>query len=480
MLFNSLSFLIFFPIVISLYFLLPHRYRWPMLLLASYYFYMCWKPEYVVLIFASTIVDYWAGLRMDAIKEKTRRRPYLIISLIVNLGLLFSFKYLNFFNESLRALLNTFNIFYNAPTFDVLLPVGISFYTFQTLSYTIDMYRGERQAERHFGIFALYVSYFPQLVAGPIERSTRLMPQFYEKHEFEYNRVLEGLKLMLWGFFKKVVIADRVAVYINTVYGSPTEYGGLTLIVATYFFAYQIYCDFSGYSDIARGSALIMGYRIMNNFNLPYFSRSMAEFWQRWHISMTSWFRDYLYIPLGGSRVSKLRWRFNIFVVFALAGLWHGANWTFFFWGCLLGTYVLVGVFTTKLRENVTGFIGLSKVPKFHEIVKVFIAFHLNFIALVFFRSANMSNVFYTLKKFVTDFGNFRGILAPFGMTEFIISWGVIGFLLIVQLIQTRHGTDLFLSSESKWLRRTVYVLVALGIAAFGKFQAIDFIYFQF
>jgi D-alanyl-lipoteichoic acid acyltransferase DltB (MBOAT superfamily) len=480
MLFNSLSFLIFFPIVISLYFLLPHRYRWPMLLMASYYFYMCWKPEYVVLIFASTIVDYWAGLRMDRIKEKTKRRPYLIISLIVNLGLLFSFKYLNFFNESLRALLNTFNIFYNAPAFDVLLPVGISFYTFQTLSYAIDMYRGERQAERHFGIFALYVSYFPQLVAGPIERSTRLMPQCYEKHEFEYNRVLEGLKLMLWGFFKKVVIADRVAVYINTVYGSPTEYGGMTLICATYFFAYQIYCDFSGYSDIARGSALIMGYRIMNNFNLPYFSRSMAEFWQRWHISMTSWFRDYLYIPLGGSRVSKFRWRFNIFIVFALAGLWHGANWTFLFWGCLLGTYVLISVLTTKLRENVTGFIGLSKVPKFHDILKVFIAFHMNFIALIFFRSANMSNVFYTLKKCITDFTNTRGILAPFGMSEFVIAWGVIGFLLIIQLIQTRHGTDLFLSSESKWLRRTIYILVALGIAAFGKFQAIDFIYFQF
>ncbi len=480
MLFNSLSFLIFFPIVIALYYAIPHRHRWKMLLVASYYFYMCWKPEYIFLIFASTVIDYWAGLKMGQIKEKSKRKPYLIASLVVNLGLLFFFKYFDFFNESLRAVFNAFNIFYNVPTFNLLLPVGISFYTFQTLSYSIDMYRGDREPERHFGIFALYVSYFPQLVAGPIERSTRLLPQFYEKHEFNYDNVIEGLKLMLWGFFKKVVIADRLAAYINTVYGAPGEYGGITLAVATYFFAYQIYCDFSGYSDIARGSALVMGYRIMNNFNLPYFSRTMAEFWQRWHISMTSWFRDYLYIPLGGSRCSKLRWRFNVFIVFALAGLWHGANWTFVAWGSLLGLYVLLSPPTQPLRDKIASLCRLDRSPKLHNIVKIIIAFHLNYIALVFFRSQNMSNVFLTLKRIFTLDNMAAGILSPFGKVEMMIAWGVIGFLLLIQIIQTRHGTDQFLTQEPKWLRRSIYLLVALGIAAFGKFQAIDFIYFQF
>ena len=296
--FNSIQFIIFFIFVIVFYFILSHKYRWILLLFSSYYFYMCWKPEYIFLILFSTIVDYYCGLKMEGAQNRTYKKLFLTLSLFTNLSVLFAFKYLNFFSDSIRYILNEFNIFYNIPYFNVLLPVGISFYTFQTLSYTIDVYRGQKKAEKHLGIFALYVSFFPQLVAGPIERSTRLLPQFKKENSFDYLRFKNGLLLMLWGFFKKIVIADRLAVLVNTVYNNPIDYQGITLIIATIFFAFQIYCDFSAYSDIAIGASKIMGYDLMKNFNRPYFSKSIAEFWRRWHISSGSWFRDYLYFFL--------------------------------------------------------------------------------------------------------------------------------------------------------------------------------------
>ncbi|CAN5908465.1 hypothetical protein BH23GEM7_BH23GEM7_20090 [soil metagenome] len=352
MLFNSLQFLFFFPVVVALYFATPHRFRWTLLLAASYYFYACWKPEYLLLIIASTLVDYGAALGMGAAATQARRKAFLALSLGSNLGLLFAFKYFNFFNESARALFDQFNLFYGVPAFDVLLPVGISFYTFQTLSYTIDVYRGQREPERHLGIFALYVSFFPQLVAGPIERSTRLLPQFFEKHEFSADRVSSGLRLILWGFFKKIVIADRLAIYVNEVYGNPAGFDGPTLLLATYFFAFQIYCDFSAYSDIAIGAARVMGFELMQNFRRPYFARSIHEFWQRWHISLSTWFRDYVYIPLGGNRVPFWRWYVNLFAVFLVSGLWHGANWTFVVWGGLHGFYLVFSLMTRNVRDR--------------------------------------------------------------------------------------------------------------------------------
>ncbi|MFC1785350.1 MBOAT family O-acyltransferase, partial [Candidatus Neomarinimicrobiota bacterium] len=291
MLFNSTQFIIFFPVVVFFYFLLPHRFRWMLLLVASYYFYMCWKAEYLLLILGSTIVDYIVAIQMSRQSTKAKKKLYLILSLAVNLGLLFGFKYFNFFSDSFRTIFDQFNVLYNVPTFKVLLPVGISFYTFQTLSYTIDVYRGKREPEKHLGIFALYVAFFPQLVAGPIERSTRLLPQLVKKYNFDYNRVTDGLKLMLWGFFKKVVIADRVAVIVNQVYNNPNDAAGLPLLIGTYLFAFQIYCDFSGYSDIAIGAAKVFGIDLMQNFRRPYFAKSIREFWQRWHISLSTWFR---------------------------------------------------------------------------------------------------------------------------------------------------------------------------------------------
>ena len=287
-LFNSWQFFLFLLIVALLYFIFPYRHRWIVLLLASYYFYICWKPEYGILLIISTCIDYFSGIMMGREELKEKRKKYLIISIISNLGLLFTFKYYNFFNLSITSFLTNFNIFYNLPYSQLLLPVGISFYTFQTLSYSIDVYHGKINPEKRFGIFALYVVFFPQLVAGPIERASRLLPQFYNKYDFDYKRVTDGLKLIVWGLFKKVVIADRLSVFVEQVYGTPYEYQGISLIIATVFFAFQIYCDFSGYSDIAIGSAQILGFKLMDNFRRPYFSKSIPVCWQRWHISLST------------------------------------------------------------------------------------------------------------------------------------------------------------------------------------------------
>ena len=301
MLFNSLQFVVFFPIVIILYFIIPHNKRWILLLIASYYFYMCWKVDYIILIMISTLIDYVCSNKMSKINEKPKRKKWLLISIFSNLGILFGFKYFNFFSQNIQTLFDNYNIFFEMPFFNVLLPVGISFYTFQTLSYTIDVYNNKTTAQKHLGVFAVYVSFFPQLVAGPIERSNHLLPQFFKKHDFNYLRVKAGFQKMLWGFFKKIVIADNLAILVDGVYNNVDNYSGLTLIVATIFFTFQIYCDFSGYSDIAIGTAKVMGFELRENFKRPYFSKSIREFWQRWHITLSTWFRDYVYIPLGGN-----------------------------------------------------------------------------------------------------------------------------------------------------------------------------------
>ncbi|MCK5082965.1 MAG: MBOAT family protein, partial [Candidatus Omnitrophica bacterium] len=395
MLFNSLHFLIFFPVVVLAYFSMGHRFRWIFLLCASYYFYMCWKPEYVLLIMASTLIGYYTGLQMDKATVRSRRKMFLILSLVSNLGILFAFKYFNLLNDSLRAGFNHFNILYNIPAFDVLLPIGISFYTFQTLSYTIEVYRGNQKPEKHLGIFALYVAFFPQLVAGPIERSTNLLPQFYQRQRFDLQRIKNGLLLMAWGFFKKLIIADRIAVLVNQIYNNPTDYSGAPLIIATYLFAFQIYCDFSGYSDIAIGGAQVLGIDLMKNFKFPYMAKSVSEFWKRWHISLSTWFRDYLYIPLGGNRVTTQRWFFNIIIVFLISGLWHGANWTFVIWGALHGFYILFSFVTAKKRQSMASLLRLDQYPKIWGAVKTFITFNLIVFAWIFFRANSISDAMY-------------------------------------------------------------------------------------
>ena len=341
MLFNSLEFLIFFPIVVAAYFILPKKLKQFWLLIASYYFYMCWNAKYIFLIFFSTVITYGSGLLLENIKtlpvEEKRRTRYkkltVAFSFLLNLSVLCYFKYMNYFFSVIAAVFHAAHIELNVPAFDILLPVGISFYTFQALSYTMDVYRDEIYAEKNFFQYALFVSFFPQLVAGPIERSKSLLKQFARPTRFRYDAVREGLLLMMWGYFLKLVIADRCAVLVNRVYGDYTSYKGFQLIIANVLFAFQIYCDFEGYSQLAIGSAQVLGFHINENFRTPYLSTSVRDFWQRWHISLTSWFRDYLYIPLGGNRKGKLRKYFNIMIVFLVSGLWHGASWHFVAWG---------------------------------------------------------------------------------------------------------------------------------------------------
>lgn len=484
MLFNSLDFLIFFPIVAALFFLLQQlRMRQYLLLAASYYFYMCWKPEYLVLILISTLIDFFAALQMAQAKRAAYRKLYLILSLCGNLGILFFFKYANFFGESLHLALQQFDIFYEMPFFDILLPVGISFYTFQSLSYSIDVYRGEKQPERDFVTFALYVAFFPQLVAGPIERSTRLLPQFRTSVRFEPARVISGLRLMLWGFFKKLVIADRLALYVNEVYNDPGDYFGLTLLVATYFFAIQIYCDFSGYSDIAIGAARILGYDLMKNFRQPYFSHSIAEFWRRWHISLSTWFRDYLYIPLGGNRVTRPRWLWNLMIVFVVSGLWHGANWTFVFWGFLHGFYLVFSISTHSLRQRLVRMLRLDAWPRLHRGLQWAITLHLVLFAWIFFRANSLDDAILILQQLtVIEFSvqELLRINVEIGWGELGLAFASIVLLLMVDWLDSRQQIQPVVFARPRALRWIAYYALLLGILFFGVYNHTEFIYFQF
>jgi D-alanyl-lipoteichoic acid acyltransferase DltB (MBOAT superfamily) len=383
---------------------------------------MSWNATYIVLIIFSTLVDYICALEISNSESIRWKRFYLVISLVSNLGLLFLFKYFDFFSDSVVKFLKMFTIQLDPFTLGLILPVGISFYAFQSIGYVIDVYRGNMKAEKHLGIFALYISFFPQLVAGPIERAANLLPQFYKEHKFEFDRFVCGLKIMLWGFFKKVVIADRLALYVNHVYSYLGIYSGMELIIATLLFGIQIYCDFSGYSDIAIGSAKIMGVDLMDNFRRPYYAKSVFEFWKRWHISLSSWFKDYLYIPLGGNRVSVARWCVNILIVFFLSGLWHGAKWTFVIWGLLNGFYMIFSHLTRLIREKFVSYIGLNKFPYIHDFIKTAITFTLINIGWVFFRANTLADAIYILTNIFRHPGEYFGffIMIITAITPFI------------------------------------------------------------
>jgi len=454
---------------------------------------MCWKAEYLLLILGSTVVDYVAALQMSRQSSKTKKKLYLILSLVVNLGLLFGFKYFNFFNESIRTVFNHYNLFYNVPMFNVLLPVGISFYTFQTLSYTIDVYRGEREPEKHLGIFALYVAFFPQLVAGPIERSTRLIPQLVKKFNFDYDRVTNGLKLMLWGFFKKVVIADRIAVIVNQVYSNPNDAAGLPLLIGTYLFAFQIYCDFSGYSDIAIGAAQVFGIRLMENFRRPYFAKSIRDFWKRWHISLSTWFRDYLYRSLGGNKSTHWRWYYNIMIVFLISGLWHGANWTFVIWGGLHGSYYLFSYWTRNIRPKLIRLFKLNRVPFLLKILRILFIFNLVSFGWIFFRANNLTDAIFIVTHLFTGIGDVLSRIINIGQGHGVLNFVLalpkleilIAFIAILVLgihhqIQRKGSARIWMQSKPIWLRWAVYYGLVLSILIFGYLEPSEFIYFQF
>ena len=405
MVFNSLSFLIFLPIVIALHYLLPTRFRWVALLAASYYFYMYWDAKLIVLIMFTTAVSYVTALLVAKTDSKAKKRLYLALALIASLGVLVFFKYYNFMSGTVEDVIRLFGGEPHDLSLSLILPVGISFYTFQTLSYVIDVYRGNIKPERHFGYYALFVSFFPQLVAGPIERPENLLPQLRAPHKMTRENMTEGLGIVIVGFFKKLVVADIVAVYVNAVYNNLTEATGLGVLVATVLFAVQIYCDFSGYTDIAIGCARMMDIKLMQNFDRPYTARSIKEFWNRWHISLSTWFRDYLYIPLGGNRKGKVRRYINLMIVFLVSGLWHGAAWTFVLWGALHGVYQIIGGVTQKTRERIYTSMHINMKSGWFRALQRAFTFVLVCFAWIFFRANSISDIGIIMTKLFTDWG---------------------------------------------------------------------------
>ncbi|MDZ4858689.1 MAG: MBOAT family O-acyltransferase [Candidatus Hydrogenedentes bacterium] len=482
MLFNSLHFAAFFPVVVCAYFLLPHRLRWMLLLAASYYFYGSWSWKYLALLLLTTSVDWFAGVRMGATTHTGRRRAWLITSLVCNLGVLFAFKYYNFFVDSAQLAAAALGLSIPVSVIEVLLPVGISFYTFQSISYTVDVYRGTTAPQRHFGKFALFVAFFPQLVAGPIERSWHLMPQIDIHKRFDWNRIRSGVLLMLAGFFKKIVIADRLAIYVDAVYNDPAAYEGWPIVIATYLFAFQIFCDFSGYSDIAIGSARVLGFDLMKNFQRPYFATSVTDFWHRWHISLSTWMRDYLYIPLGGNRVAPRRVYFNLFIVFVLSGLWHGAHWKFIWWGALHGLYICAGrYFPTSRRTLITRVIGTEASP-LRRVFQVIVTFHLVLFAWMFFRANSVTDVYVLIVRAASGLGaSASTIFDPLPATELGIAIVALCLLEAVHLLQERgiHIEErlVALPRPARW---AIYYSLAFTVLFFGKFTSQQFIYFQF
>ena len=483
MLFNSIEFVIFFPVVTLLYFLVPHRFRWLHLLAASCVFYMFFVPIYILILAFTIVIDYFAGILIES-AEGEKRKIFLVMSLAANIGVLAVFKYYNFFNENLAQATHLLGLDYALPALLILLPVGLSFHTFQAMSYTIEVYRRKQKAERHFGIYALYVMFYPQLVAGPIERPQNLLPQFYARHEFDADRVSNGLKLILWGFFKKIVVADRLAVYADAVYNQPQKWDGLTLIIATIFFVYQIYCDFSGYSDIAIGAAQVMGFKLMTNFNRPFHSRSISEFWKRWHISFFTWLRDYIYIPLSRKYGSPGMRQFNLLITFFIAGIWHGANWTFVAYGMLSGLYIIFGTWTSDARRSFVKFIGLINYPQTHNIIKILITFGLVCYTGVFFRANSMHDAIYVTKVVILSIihpvQTLAAVHSPIPFDQFILDVIVIISLECIQIAQGKKSIQEFFGNNPFWVRWIIYYALALAILLFGEFDSRQFIYFQF
>jgi alginate O-acetyltransferase complex protein AlgI len=480
MLFNSLHFLAFFPVVLAVHFALPHRLRWVWLLVASVYFYMAFIPAYVLILFFLIAVDYVAGIAISA-SVGARRKAFLVGSLVANCAILGFFKYYNFFAANVTELGHALGLGVQARALAIVLPIGLSFHTFQSMSYTIEVYLGRQKAERHLGIYALYVLFWPQLVAGPIERPQNLLHQFREPRTFDMARAAEGAELMLTGFVKKVLVADTLATLVNAVYDAPRGQSGLSLLVATYFFSFQIYCDFAGYSDIARGAAKILGFELMVNFDRPYASASISEFWRRWHISLSTWFRDYLYVPLGGNRGTVARTCANLFIVFLVSGLWHGANWTFVVWGALHGAFLVARVLFGPRPVDTT---GLSRA------LGVFVTFNLVTLSWVFFRASSVGTAFYILTHLFSRNGAASWAVLPGSLAEVALGVLLIVGLTLVDTWRARRATAARPATPATpppgfFVRGARYAVV-LSLIALILLRITDahgpqqFIYFQF
>ena len=478
MLFNSVEFAIFLPVVFALYWALFRRnlrLQNGFILAASYFFYGWWDWRFLSLIIFSSIVDYLVGLGLGNYRNPWTRKLLLSISITVNIGFLGFFKYFNFFAENFAQAFSLFGQQIEVDRLSIVLPVGISFYTFQTLSYSIDVYRKRLEPTRDLIAFFSFVSFFPQLVAGPIERATNLLPQFYRNRDFDRSKATDGLRQILWGLFKKMVVADNCAFYVNNIYGSAEDQSGSTLFLATFLFAFQIYGDFSGYSDIAIGSARLFGFNLMKNFAFPYFSRDIAEFWRRWHISLSTWFRDYLYIPLGGSKGGKARVIINVFIIFLVSGFWHGANWTFIFWGLINAIYFIPLLLLGRNRENL-GIASPGRVlPTLGDWLNICITFGLTMAAWIFFRAESITDGFAILGRIIStslisfpDHFSFRVL-------------GFITILVIAEWLQREreHALQLDESKLPKFLRWAIYYLLLFSVLGLGGLQQ-EFIYFRF
>ena len=477
MIFNSIEFLFFFPLVVVLYWLFKGSLKWQNLLIlaASYFFYGWWDWRFLSLIVFSTFCDYIIGIEMHKSFKPRKKKQLLALSISLNLGLLAFFKYHNFFIENFVEAFTLLGGNIEISSLNIILPVGISFYTFQTMSYTIDIYRGQLKPTGDFISFAAFVSFFPQLVAGPIERASNLLPQFYTKRHMTYETCVSGLNDVLWGLFMKIVIADRLAIIVNEVYNSPFEYHGFILVFATILFAFQIYCDFAGYSKIAIGTAKMMGFTLMKNFNTPYFSKSLSEFWSRWHISLSTWFRDYLYIPLGGNRVSRIRWAINLLIVFVLSGFWHGAEWTFIIWGLIHGVFLII-------ESN----IKFNFLPRLQTIINPIFIFGIVCFGWIFFRSNSLNDAIYIIKElFVLE--NYSISDISFNMipviknTVYPIDVFLSVFLVLFLLTFEKLYSLKFEFTRLPFLiRSAIYTTGVWMIFIVGAFEKNEFIYFQF
>lgn len=494
MLFNSIDFWIFFPLVVGIYFIVPKKLRCFWLLAASYYFYMCWNPKYVLLLVASTLTTWLAGWLISRFRNTFWKKLSVAGCVVINLGILFVFKYFDFFLDTCNSVLRIFHLQMLDKPFDVLLPVGISFYTFQALGYIVDVYRGRMTPEKNILRYALFVSFFPQLVAGPIERSENLLKQVQElpqKKLWNYDRVVNGLILMVWGLFVKMVIADRVAILVNQVFDNFYMYGTVALLAGAFGFALQIYCDFCGYSTIAVGAAQVMGFSLMENFETPYFARSISEFWKRWHISLSTWFRDYVYIPLGGNRCSRGRKYWNVLVTMGISGLWHGASWSYVVWGLLHGVYQIIGDLTGTLRKKVYAACHAKTESFSFKLAQVVSTFLLVDFAWIFFRAGSIRLALDYCKRIFTKWDPwslFNGEIYTLGLErmEFnilVISVLVLFLVDLLRYFRKQSVTD-FLKEQCLWFRWAVVLVLIGAVLVYGiygiRFESSQFIYFQF
>ncbi len=478
MIFNSFEFLIFLPVVLFVYFAMRYRYRWAFLLAVSYFFYMYWSPKYIILVIISSLIDYFAALLIFKNRRQKHKFIYLIVSIVANLSLLVTFKYANFFVENVNMAFNFFNINNSFSYLEFILPVGISFYTFQTMSYTIDVYRKKIVPEKHLGYFALYVTFFPQLVAGPIERADKLLSQLKQKVQFSVERLSYGLQLILYGFFQKVVIADNLSLFVNEVFKNPTNYFGWDIILAVFFFAFQIYCDFAGYTNIAIGTAHILGVKLMKNFKQPYFSHSIRSFWKNWHISLSTWFRDYLYLSLGGNRGNFARWIFAVIFTFLISGFWHGARWTFIVWGIIHATFYLFEyLIKFVVKKYFSSFFKLFT-NKIAYLFRTIFTFVIVCFAWIFFRAQTIEDAFVLIKNSL----HLNSLIPSFSFDNkgIVLCFSLISLLLIIDKIERKEDIINFIQRKNTFIRFIIYYFFILALIGIGNWGLNEFIYFQF